>query len=124
MRMLRAQEDINTFSTPTLLSESDGTGGYQKGTTLCGVWCRQAWKHALFFVRGNVMIVDAIKVFLRRILNQKQAINKYAKMGSSGFLGKRERGEVREEKNYLLQTFVSLPRRNPFSQRRVLEGER
>lgn len=39
------------------------------------------------------MIVDAIKVFLRRILNQKQAINKYAKMGSSGFLGKRERGK-------------------------------
>lgn len=38
------------------------------------------------------MIVDAIKVFLRRILNQKQAINKYAKMGSGGFLGKRERG--------------------------------
>lgn len=84
MRMLRAQEDINTFSTPTLLSESDGS--YQRGVTLCGVWCRQAWRHALFFVRGNVMILDAITIFLRRILNQKHAINKYAKMGSDGFV--------------------------------------
>lgn len=33
------------------------------------------------------MILDAITVFfLRRILNQKHAINKYAKTGSDGFL--------------------------------------
>lgn len=37
------------------------------------------------------MVLDAITVFLRSILNQKHAINKYAKMGSDGFLGEKER---------------------------------
>lgn len=37
-----------------------------------------------FFVRGNVMILDAITVFLRRIVNQKHAIYKYSKRGSNG----------------------------------------
>lgn len=37
----------------------------------------------IFFVRGNVMILDA--------MNQKQVINRYAKLDSSGFLGERER---------------------------------
>jgi len=37
------------------------------------------------------MILDAITVFLQRILNQKLVINKYAKIGSVG-IWERERG--------------------------------
>lgn len=67
-----------------------------------------------FFVRGNEMILDAITVFLCRILNQKHAINKYAKMSSDGFfLGKK-----------WLQMFLFSSQKNPFSEKRVLEGER
>lgn len=36
----------------------------------------------LFFVRGNVMILDA--------MNQKALINRYAKLDSSGFFGETE----------------------------------
>ncbi len=45
-------------------------------------------KHASFFVRGNVMTLDAKTVFLCGILNQKHAINKYAKMCSDELLQK------------------------------------
>lgn len=34
---LRAQEDINTRSATTLLSDSDGVRSYQRGITLHGV---------------------------------------------------------------------------------------
>lgn len=48
------------------------------------------------------MMLDAITVFLRRILNQKHAINKYAKMGSDGVFGRE--GE-KKRKEDLLQMF-------------------
>lgn len=48
-----------------------------------------------FFVKGNEMILDAITVFLCRILNQKHAINKYAKMSSDGvFFGEKMASNV------------------------------
>ena len=37
------------------------------------------------------MILDAVTVFLHRVPNQKHAINKYAKIGSNGYLGVKER---------------------------------
>lgn len=36
--MPRAQEDIITFSSAMLLTESDGLCSYQRGVTLHGVW--------------------------------------------------------------------------------------
>lgn len=63
--MLRAQEDINRFSTTTLLSASDGTCSYQRGITLRGVWGDKHEDMLYFLSGGNVMILDA--------MNQKQA---------------------------------------------------
>lgn len=72
-----------------MLSESDGASSYQRVRTLRGV---RGDKHEdmlyFFFVRGNVMILDA--------MNQKQVINRYAKLDSSGFFGERE-GETEEK---------------------------
>lgn len=52
------------------------------------------------------MMLDAITVFLRRILNQKHAINKYAKMGSDGVFGRE--GEKKKRRS---ASNVFLPRR-------------
>lgn len=79
--MLRAQEDINRLSTTTLLSESDGTSSYQRGKTPRGGFGRggtsMKTRFIFFLSEGNVMILDAV--------NQKQVINRYAKLDSSGF---------------------------------------
>lgn len=80
--MLRAQEDINRLSTTTLLSESDGTSSYQRGKTPRGGFGRggtsMKTRFIFFFLsEGNVMMLDAV--------NQKQVINRYAKLDSSGF---------------------------------------
>lgn len=56
------------------------------------------------------MMLDAITVFLRRILNQKHAINKYAKMGSDGVFGRE--GEKKKRRS---ASNVFLPQKNPFS---------
>lgn len=63
MCMLRAQEDINTLPHPYIVVKSQMAHAVIWGVRLCvGLRHRQAWRHALFFVRNNVMILDAITV--------------------------------------------------------------
>lgn len=52
MGMLRAQEDINIFSTPTLLSESDGTCSYIRGVELCVGFGADKHEDMLYFLSG------------------------------------------------------------------------
>lgn len=56
-----------------------------RGLELCVGFGETSMKTCFFFVSGNVMIFDA--------MNQKQVINRYAKLDSSGFFGEKE-GEM------------------------------